>query len=71
MTIPPSGTVTLLFTDIEASTRLWEGHPDAMRTALKQHDGLLHGVIENHSGYVFYTGGDAFGAAFPLSDLNL
>ena len=26
----PTGTVTLLFTDIERSTRLWEEHPEAM-----------------------------------------
>jgi hypothetical protein len=26
----PSGAVTLLFTDIEGSTRLWESEPDAM-----------------------------------------
>ena len=36
----PSGTVTLLFTDIEGSTRLWEAHPDAMREALARHDDL-------------------------------
>jgi hypothetical protein len=31
--VPPSGTVTLLFADIEGSTRLWEAHPEAMRDA--------------------------------------
>ena len=30
----PSGTVTFLFTDIEGSTKLWEGHPEAMKAAL-------------------------------------
>ena len=34
----PSGTVTFLFTDIEGSTRLWDEHPEAMRTALTSHD---------------------------------
>ena len=37
----PGGTVTLLFTDIEGSTRSWEEQPGAMRTALRQHDELL------------------------------
>ena len=62
--MPPSGTVTLLFTDIEGSTRLWESHPTAMRAALETHDNLLTDVIESHHGYVFYRGGDAFGATF-------
>ena len=31
---PVTSTVTLLFTDIEGSTRLWEQHPAAMRAAL-------------------------------------
>jgi hypothetical protein len=34
MPAPPTGTVTLLFTDIEGSTRLWESHPDEMATVL-------------------------------------
>ena len=61
---PPSGTVTFLFTDIEGSTRLWEEHPDAMRSALARHDALLRAAIQKHNGYVFKTIGDAFCAAF-------
>lgn len=64
MTNPPTGTVTLLFTDIEGSTRLWEAHASAMRTALARHDALLRQCIEGHGGYVFKTGGDAFCSAF-------
>lgn len=60
----PTGTVTLLFTDIEGSTRRWENQPDAMGRALEQHNVILQMSIKAHSGYVFYTGGDAFGAAF-------
>lgn len=63
-TTPPAGTVTLFFTDIEGSTRLWEGQPVAMRAALEQHNLLLNEVIADHGGFVFYTGGDAFGSAF-------
>ena len=60
----PTGTVTLLFTDIEGSTRLWEAQPQAMRTALARHDALLRRCIEDHQGHVFKTVGDAFCAAF-------
>jgi TolB-like protein/class 3 adenylate cyclase len=60
----PTGTVTLLFTDIEGSTRLWEAHAAAMRAALARHDALLRHCVDDHDGHVFKTGGDAFCAAF-------
>src|SRR5258708_33250123 len=60
----PTGTVTLMFTDIEGSTRLWEAHAAAMRAALARHDALLKHCIDDHDGHVFKTGGDAFCAAF-------
>ncbi len=60
----PSGEVTLLFTDIEGSTRLWDSRPDAMATALRRHDVILAAVIDAHRGHVFKTVGDAFCAAF-------
>jgi predicted ATPase/class 3 adenylate cyclase len=60
----PSGTVTLLFTDIEGSTRRWERHGEAMGAAVRQHDDLLRAAIESHGGYVFKTSGDMFCAAF-------
>jgi predicted ATPase/class 3 adenylate cyclase/Tfp pilus assembly protein PilF len=60
-------TVTLLFTDIEGSTQLWEKHPQAMRTALLRHDELLRRVIEAQGGEVFKTVGDAFYATFATA----
>ena len=63
----PSGTVTLLFSDIEGSTRLWERSPDAMAHALRRHDELMRSAIEGSGGYVFKTVGDAFCAAFPTA----
>jgi TolB-like protein/Tfp pilus assembly protein PilF len=60
----PTGTVTLLFTDVEGSTRLWETQPAAMRTALARHDALMRHCIDDHDGHVFKTVGDAFCAAF-------
>jgi class 3 adenylate cyclase len=67
LAIPPTGTVTLLFTDIEGSTRMWERSPQAMQAALARHDGLLKWTIEEHGGYVFKTVGDAFCCAFPTA----
>jgi predicted ATPase/class 3 adenylate cyclase len=60
-----SGIVTFLFTDIEGSTRLWEADPDAMSAALRRHDVILRGAIEEAGGSVFKTVGDAFCAVFP------
>ena len=37
----PSGTVTFLFTDIEASTRLWGDDHDGMAASLAEHDEIL------------------------------
>ena len=64
MSGPPSGTVTLLFTDVEGSTRLWDAERDAMAAALRRHDEIVRGAIEQAGGYVFKTLGDAFCAAF-------
>jgi predicted ATPase/class 3 adenylate cyclase len=63
----PTGTVTFLFTDIEGSTRRWEQHPEAMRSALARHDALLRSVITAHDGVVFKMVGDAVYAAFDVA----
>src|SRR5690242_2331726 len=63
----PTGTITFLFTDIEGSTKLWEQHPEAMRSALVRHDALLHAAIAAHGGSVFKTVGDQFCAAFAIA----
>ena len=67
MASPPTGTVTFLFTDIEGSTKLWDHNVTAMQTALTHHDEGLRSAIEERSGYVFKTVGDAFCAAFPTA----
>ncbi len=64
---PPSGTVTLLMTDIEGSTRLWEEHPESMSAALRRHDELMRTTIEGAGGYVFKEVGDSFCAAFATA----
>ena len=67
----PTGTVTLLFTDIEGSTRLWEADAAAMTVALRRHDEILRLAIEGAGGYVFKTVGDAFCAAFWSADAGV
>jgi class 3 adenylate cyclase len=67
MPLPPIGTITFLFTDIEGSSRLWEQYAEPMRLALAKHDTLLHEAIESQGGHVFKTIGDAFCAAFPTA----
>jgi class 3 adenylate cyclase len=67
----PSGTVTLLFTDVEGSTRLWEAERDAMAAALRRHDEILRDAIEQVGGYVFKTVGDSFCAAFSAARAGL
>ena len=67
MTSLPTGTLTFLFTAIEGSTQRWEQQRDAMAAALERHDALVRDAIEEHSGHVFKTVGDAFCAAFPTA----
>jgi class 3 adenylate cyclase len=71
MSGPPSGTVTLLFTDVEGSTRLWDAERDAMAVALRRHDEILRAAIEQAGGYVFKTAGDSFCAAFSAARAGL
>ncbi|HJZ45507.1 MAG TPA: AAA family ATPase, partial [Roseiflexaceae bacterium] len=60
----PSGTVTFLFTDIEASTQLWIQNAQTMGPAIARHEAILHAVITAGGGVVFKTVGDALYAAF-------
>src|ERR1700689_192731 len=60
----PSGTVTLLFTDIEGSIRLWEADREAMAEASSGHNRIVREQIEVAGGQVFKTVGEAFRAVF-------
>jgi predicted ATPase/class 3 adenylate cyclase len=64
MTEPPGGTVTLLFSDIEGSTRLLRRLGDGYAEQLTRHRELLRGAFESHGGYVVQSEGDAYFAAF-------
>jgi predicted ATPase/class 3 adenylate cyclase len=60
----PSGTVTLLFTDIEGSTRLLEELGDGYADMLEEHRRLLREAFARHNGVEVDTQGDAFFVAF-------
>ncbi|MDH3538442.1 MAG: tetratricopeptide repeat protein [Acidimicrobiia bacterium] len=63
----PSGTITLLFTDIEGSTEKWDHFPDSMGAALAQHDEILANAIVEHRGSIVKQKGDGYFAAFPTA----
>ena len=60
----PTGTVTLLFTDIEGSTKLLHQLGDRYAGVLAQHRRLLRDVFAQHRGVEVDTQGDAFFYAF-------
>ena len=64
MSDAPSGTVTLLFTDIEGSTRLLQQAGAAYADLLAEHRRLLRSAFDGHGGFEVDTEGDAFFVAF-------
>ncbi len=60
----PIGTVTLMFTDIEGSTQLWERLGDRFLAILHIHDALIRESFAHYRGYEVKTQGDAFMVAF-------
>jgi class 3 adenylate cyclase len=63
----PTGTVTLLFTDIEGSTRLLRSLGDDYGAVLRAHRTILRDAVGRHGGVEFGTEGDACFLAFPAS----
>ena len=65
MAAQPTGTVTLLFTDVGGSTRLLERlGTERYAEALEQHRRLLREAFERHHGYEVDEEGDALFVAF-------
>src|SRR6266540_3918574 len=60
----PTGVVTLLFTDVEGSTRLLHELGDDYGEALHEHRRRLRAVFADHEGVEVDTQGDAFFVAF-------
>src|SRR6187431_3386266 len=60
----PTGVVTLLFTDVEGSTRLLHELGDDYGDALHEHRRRLRAAFAEHEGVEVDTQGDAFFVAF-------
>lgn len=60
----PSGTVTLLFTDIEGSTRLLQQLGDRYSAVLADHHRIVRDAVLSHGGHEVNTQGDSFFVAF-------
>jgi predicted ATPase/class 3 adenylate cyclase len=60
----PTSAVTLLFTDIEGSTALWEQDGARMSQALAAHDALARTAVEYRHGTVVKMTGDGVHAVF-------
>jgi class 3 adenylate cyclase/pimeloyl-ACP methyl ester carboxylesterase len=60
----PAGTVTLLFSDIEGSTRLLDNLGERYADVLDDHRRIVRGAIAEHAGHEVRTEGDAFFVAF-------
>jgi len=64
----PSGTVTLVFTDIEGSTRLLDDlGPEDYRNALANHQLAVRDAFGRHDVYEVDTADDGFFYAFPTA----
>jgi len=61
---PPSGTVTIVFTDIESSTKQWDKNPVGFSKSLKMHNQLLRKKLKELGGYEVKSAGDGFIVAF-------
>ncbi|MGH3158895.1 MAG: hypothetical protein ACRDNF_20305, partial [Streptosporangiaceae bacterium] len=67
----PSGTVTLVFTDVEGSIRLWEADRGAMAEASARLSRLVREQVEAAGGRVFKTVGEACRAVFAYPSAAL
>ena len=71
MSVAPPGveseTATIVFTDIRASTSIWENAPEGMRAGLKIHNTAMRETMAMFGGYEVKTIGDAFMVAFSTT----
>lgn len=65
----PSGVVTFVLSDIVGSTRLWDGAPEAMETAVVRHEDIVSRAVAAHGGVVLKARGqgDSTFSVFTLA----
>jgi len=63
----PSGTVAFLVTDIEGSTKCWEGESATMLVAFERHFTVLAGAIAAQNGVLFKAISNAVQVMFPIA----
>ncbi|KAH3767572.1 serine/threonine protein kinase [Pelomyxa schiedti] len=68
---PPTGEVTIVFTDIQQSTTIWEWNSDLMKEALELHNTTIRESYHAAGGYEVKTEGDSFMLAFPCPEKAL
>src|SRR5919206_1189390 len=61
----PTGTITLLFTDIAGSTRLLQQLGPRYGDVLAEYRHLLRSIFQQYGGHEVDTQGDSFFVAFP------
>ena len=64
-------TVTVAFTDIRASTSIWEHAPEGMRNALWIHNAVMREAMQMFGGYEVKTIGDAFMITFETTSAGV
>jgi predicted ATPase/class 3 adenylate cyclase len=65
--VPASGTVSLLFTDIDGSTRLLEELGDEYATLLGDHHRIMDAIVAGHGGTRIDAAGDGLFISFPTA----
>jgi len=63
----PAGRITMLFSDIEGSTRLLRGLGDRYGEVLSDHRAIIRHVIASHGGHELGTEGDSFFVVFSAA----
>jgi predicted ATPase/class 3 adenylate cyclase len=64
VTVGMRGVFTVVFTDVEDSTRLWEEHPEDMEGAVRAHNELIGSIVGDAGGRVLRLMGDGVLAVF-------